>query len=33
MLTALDRQQGLELLVGKLRETPSNAAFLLQASA
>ncbi|WP_433513522.1 transcription termination factor Rho [Nonomuraea sp. CA-143628] len=33
MLGALDRQQGLELLVGKLRETPSNAAFLLEAGA
>ncbi|MEU0563839.1 transcription termination factor Rho [Nonomuraea sp. NPDC005983] len=28
MLGALDKQQGLELLVGKLRETPTNAAFL-----
>ncbi|MFI7701914.1 transcription termination factor Rho [Nonomuraea sp. NPDC049480] len=31
MLTAMEKQQGLELLVGKLRSTPSNAAFLLEA--
>lgn len=31
MLTALDRHQGTELLIGKLRETPTNAAFLHQA--
>ncbi|MEO3869813.1 transcription termination factor Rho [Nonomuraea sp. B12E4] len=33
MLGGLERQQGLELLIGKLRETPSNAAFLLEAAA
>jgi transcription termination factor Rho len=33
MLTALDKHQGLEILVDKLRSTPSNAAFLLEASA
>ncbi|WP_219463862.1 transcription termination factor Rho [Nonomuraea rhizosphaerae] len=32
MLAALDRQQALELLVGKLRETRSNAAFLREAA-
>ncbi|HEX4815053.1 MAG TPA: transcription termination factor Rho [Nonomuraea sp.] len=32
-LTGLDKQQGLTLLVDKLRATPSNAAFLLQAGA
>ncbi|WP_336212054.1 transcription termination factor Rho [Nonomuraea sp. LPB2021202275-12-8] len=32
MLGALDKQQGMELLVGKLRETRSNADFLLQAA-
>ncbi|MER6949514.1 transcription termination factor Rho [Nonomuraea sp. NPDC000554] len=32
MLGALDKQQGLELLVGKLRETPTNAAFLRTAA-
>ncbi|MET7332732.1 transcription termination factor Rho [Nonomuraea sp. NPDC005650] len=32
MLTALEKQQGLELLVDKLRSTPSNAAFLLEAT-
>ncbi|NUT41892.1 MAG: transcription termination factor Rho [Thermoactinospora sp.] len=31
MLTSLEKQQGLELLIGKLRETPSNAAFLAEA--
>ncbi|NUR92050.1 MAG: transcription termination factor Rho [Nonomuraea sp.] len=31
MLGGLDRQQALEMLIGKLRETPSNAAFLLEA--
>ncbi|WP_188188727.1 transcription termination factor Rho [Nonomuraea sp. SYSU D8015] len=33
MLTGLERRQGLELLVDKLRSTPSNAAFLLEANA
>ncbi|SDL10232.1 transcription termination factor Rho [Nonomuraea jiangxiensis] len=33
MLGGLERQQGIELLIGKLRETPSNAAFLLEAAA
>ncbi|MFD9941421.1 transcription termination factor Rho [Nonomuraea sp. NPDC059023] len=33
MLTSLDRGKGTELLIDKLRETPSNAAFLLQAAA
>ncbi|MEV0228578.1 transcription termination factor Rho [Nonomuraea sp. NPDC050786] len=33
MLTGLERQQGLEVLIGKLRTTPSNAAFLLEATA
>ncbi|SEG75876.1 transcription termination factor Rho [Nonomuraea solani] len=33
MLTGLEKQQGLELLVDKLRSTPSNAAFLLEAAA
>ncbi|MFI6502434.1 transcription termination factor Rho [Nonomuraea typhae] len=32
MLTSLDRGKGTELLIDKLRETPSNAAFLLQAA-
>ncbi|MEU6713676.1 transcription termination factor Rho [Nonomuraea sp. NPDC046802] len=32
MLTALEKQQALEALVDKLRSTPSNAAFLLEAS-
>ncbi|MEU7003755.1 transcription termination factor Rho [Nonomuraea sp. NPDC046570] len=32
MLGALDKQQGLELLRDKLRETPTNAAFLREAS-
>ncbi|GAA4982849.1 transcription termination factor Rho [Nonomuraea thailandensis] len=32
MLTALEKQQGLEILVDKLRSTPSNAAFLLEAA-
>ncbi|MEV0582845.1 transcription termination factor Rho [Nonomuraea sp. NPDC050310] len=31
MLTALDPQQGMELLAGKLRDTASNAAFLAEA--
>jgi transcription termination factor Rho len=31
MLSGLDKQQGLEMLVGKLRETPNNAAFLREA--
>ncbi|TMS00069.1 transcription termination factor Rho [Nonomuraea basaltis] len=33
MLTGLEKRQGLEMLVGKLRSTSSNAAFLLEASA
>ncbi|GAA3568867.1 hypothetical protein GCM10022419_057110 [Nonomuraea rosea] len=33
MLTSLDKQQGLEVLIGKLRSTSSNAAFLLEAGA
>ncbi|MFI6321496.1 transcription termination factor Rho [Nonomuraea sp. NPDC050556] len=33
MLGALDKQQGMELLMDKLRDTPSNAAFLLEARA
>ncbi|MEV0200142.1 transcription termination factor Rho [Nonomuraea sp. NPDC050691] len=33
MLAALDRQQGLELLLGRLRETPTNADFLRTAAA
>ncbi|MFE3449811.1 transcription termination factor Rho [Nonomuraea sp. NPDC059194] len=33
MLGGLDKQQGMELLVGRLRETPSNAAFLTLAAA
>ncbi|SDM28364.1 transcription termination factor Rho [Nonomuraea maritima] len=33
MLTGLDRQQGMELLVDRLRKTPSNAAFLHEAAA
>jgi len=33
MLSGLDRRQGMELLVGKLRETSSNADFLLRAAA
>ncbi|MEV0386536.1 transcription termination factor Rho [Nonomuraea sp. NPDC050643] len=33
MLTSLEKRQGLELLVDRLRSTPSNAAFLLEASA
>ncbi|MBF8189527.1 transcription termination factor Rho [Nonomuraea sp. K274] len=33
MLTAQEKQRGLEILVGKLRSTPSNAAFLLEAGA
>ncbi|MFI6740251.1 transcription termination factor Rho [Nonomuraea sp. NPDC050451] len=33
MLTALEKRQGLEILVDKLRSTPSNAAFLLEAAA
>ncbi|MFG1947485.1 transcription termination factor Rho [Nonomuraea sp. NPDC048826] len=32
-LTGLERHQGMEMLVGKLRETPSNADFLVQAAA
>ncbi|NRQ32339.1 transcription termination factor Rho [Nonomuraea sp. NN258] len=32
MLTGLDRHQGMELLVDKLRATPSNAAFLREAA-
>jgi transcription termination factor Rho len=32
MLAALEKQQGLEILVDKLRSTPSNAAFLLEAA-
>ncbi|WP_165969647.1 transcription termination factor Rho [Nonomuraea terrae] len=32
MLTSLDKQQGMEMLVDKLRKTPSNAAFLLEAA-
>ncbi|WP_084955770.1 transcription termination factor Rho [Thermoactinospora rubra] len=33
MLGALDRQQAMQLLIDKLRETPSNAAFLAEAAA
>ncbi|GAA2208671.1 hypothetical protein GCM10009850_041290 [Nonomuraea monospora] len=32
MLTALEKQQGMQILVDKLRSTPSNAAFLLEAA-
>nr|WP_269433669.1 transcription termination factor Rho [Nonomuraea sp. SBT364] len=32
MLSGLDRQQAMEMLVGKLRDTPSNAAFLTSAT-
>ncbi|MGV9381846.1 transcription termination factor Rho [Nonomuraea sp. NPDC003707] len=32
MLTSLEKRQGLEILVDKLRATPSNAAFLLEAT-
>ncbi|MEV0613772.1 transcription termination factor Rho [Nonomuraea sp. NPDC050404] len=32
MLTALEKQQGLEILVDRLRSTPSNAAFLAEAT-
>ncbi|MEU6787666.1 transcription termination factor Rho [Nonomuraea angiospora] len=32
MLTSLEKRQGLEMLVDKLRSTPSNAAFLLEAT-